>query len=115
MELVRCEKTDSDCKGRVYRYRESNYISASGEIVIKQSFRLLKRLSCPGCEKCGWMMETLSEDMSCGCLPEIKGHPQADGIYQLVFKAGAPDWETGVVEDWEWYFVKCIPQEGESE
>ena len=32
-------------------------------------------------------------------------HPEDGSIYEAVFHAGSPDWETGYTEEWEWELV----------
>lgn len=40
------------CKGTYYRYIESQYKGAKGQLVLTQELRVLKSLSCPGCASC---------------------------------------------------------------
>lgn len=103
-KLYHCEKTEDGCKGLFYRYRENNYISQSGEIVISQSLRPLKKLSCPGCDKCSGTDECLQEDISCDTMPTIKGKLTDQGIYELIYIPGSRDYETGCYDGWEWEF-----------
>lgn len=53
----------SECKGLIYRANRSQYIQ--NNIIGERTYlKLLKRKSCPGCEKCGWMIEYLDETIS---------------------------------------------------
>lgn len=52
------------CKGRFYRYTQSAYRANDGSVQTKETFKLLKRDSCKGCEKCGWIEEDIAEVIS---------------------------------------------------
>jgi len=59
------EPDDSpECKGRIYRCRKRHFLTKRGECVYITEFVPQKRLSCPGCEKCGYIDDYLSECMS---------------------------------------------------
>ena len=76
------ESQESNCKGRIYRYKESAYISARGDWCAKQSMVLMKRMSCSGCEDCGGLIELLEQI----CYPEEIIFPnklKTDGLYIL--------------------------------
>ena len=50
------EKTEArkhPCKGVFFRVRENAFYQ-NDRIVKSIEFRKPKRISCPGCEKCGW-------------------------------------------------------------
>lgn len=49
------------CKGLVFRYTSSTYLSKHGSIEVRQSLRLLKRQSCTGCALCGWVIDEIKE------------------------------------------------------
>lgn len=56
---VKIEKGKNlECKGRVYKCYINSYMSRT-TIQTHKSLRLLKRKSCQGCDKCGWMDEAL--------------------------------------------------------
>ena len=56
----------ADCKGRIFRYHQNTYISKSGEIIVKDVFKPLKKLSCPGCEKCNGLIACLKDSLRDG-------------------------------------------------
>lgn len=58
------EELKNSCKGRVYRCTINQYYSSHKSIEVRKSLRLLKRESCSGCEKCEWLDEFLSEEIS---------------------------------------------------
>jgi hypothetical protein len=63
MNLFDEEKEESKCKGIVYRGVVSSYISSHNSVEVRKSLRILKRESCPGCSKCGWMNDFINEDI----------------------------------------------------
>ena len=56
------EETEQECPGLFWRAKVSSYISG-GYIGVKKTLYFLKKMSCSGCEKCGWVMEFISEDI----------------------------------------------------
>ena len=60
-------KNDSDngCKGIFWRGSVNCYVDR-GNIIVKKSLKLMKRMSCPGCENCDWLSEYFREDVADG-------------------------------------------------
>lgn len=96
------------CKGRIYRVVISSYLSAHNSIELRKSARVLKRRSCTGCAKCGWIEETLlehSDEKILNCLQDI----QEEGIYRLCWKTSeeSEGWEYPTYTNIEnFYLVK---------
>ena len=100
------ERVKDSCKGLFYRLRINDHIDSRGNIVFQTRLSLLKRKSCPGCEKCGGLIECVQEDFANDCAPIIKGrHPVDEGLYQLVFIPGGVDYESGCLDSWELHFI----------
>ena len=77
------------CKGRIYRYKESAYITPLGDWCAKQSMALMKRMSCSGCVDCGGLIELLEQT----CYPEEVILPDSlkqDGLYILDLEKDDP-------------------------
>jgi hypothetical protein len=90
------------CKGRIYRGYVSQFVS-EGRIVERRELRLLKRKSCHGCAKCGYLEEDLKEDIACSApdLARIKLDTiENKKLYTLYTVIDNKDWETGQVDDW---------------
>jgi hypothetical protein len=103
--LASNDKAISACKGKVYRGKRNAFINAKGEYVYQERMLPLKRQSCSGCEKCGWMDDELPEFISNDTLPII--HQIEDGAtYRLSVVDESRDWESGQVDDWDFEFVK---------
>ena len=92
------------CKGLFFRGRRS-FFATDGGYGVREQMRLLKRKSCQ-CEACQELFSHFKDDLREGLEPLVPLAGIEDGkLYTLVFKPGMPDWETGVVEDWEWAFI----------
>jgi len=91
------------CKGRIYRCRDTQYITSRGwSSSVSMSF--LKKKSCPGCDQCGYLEDDLHES-SCERLVDIKPRVQDQALYQLMIVDISTDWETGYVDDWSVAFI----------
>ena len=90
------------CKGLFFRCRFNTFINSKHELVSTIRMVPLKRLSCKGCEQCGWMPEYLWEDMSNDTCPDLTEVEDGEA-YKLIFIPDPPDYETGIVESG--YFV----------
>lgn len=97
----------AECKGMVFRYRENFYWSGT-RYVWQESMNLLKRKSCPGCEKCWGLREDLHE-LSTGNYsrpPILPSNPKDQGLYTLIYTNVSTDYETGWVDDYDIEFVE---------
>ena len=93
------------CNGAIYRYKQNLYLGSRGEIVYKDSFIPMKKLSCKGCECCYWIYESLSDMISNGNII-IPNNLEDGELYYLSVTNISTDWETGVVDDFDFMFVK---------
>ena len=91
------EKTE--CKGKVYRYRQEHYLGKKGEIIFKEIMTPMKKLSCPGCESCGWWEDELSNE-----LPPMPSKAEPGLLYYLAIENERRDWETGNIEGYDVVF-----------
>jgi len=99
------------CKGLIFRGKRNAFISGRGDYVYTERMALLKRKSCKGCERCGYMMEELEEFLSNDYLPIIPTHLENGQLYKLTVTNISKDWETGIVDDWDLEFIKYIEKE----
>lgn len=110
LDLKLNEDTDrSKCKGRVYRFRRSVYLSRRGEVVEQQKFIPMKRLSCPGCEFCMFIDDALYDEMDQykenGI--DVDTSTLTDGdLFSLDVVDSHRDWESGMVDEIYLGFVK---------
>ena len=94
-----------NCKGKIYKYKESRFVRKSGAIVTTREFVPIKRLSCKGCEHCGNIVELVDDYIQCDEI--VSDNYENGGLYKLMansFRVGRYDepdeW------DYELYFSK---------
>lgn len=105
------KKEGSTCQGRVYRYTEAGFTGKRGRIALHQELRLQKKLSCPGCEKCGWQDDDLREGLACSGRGYLQFEPglKSGDYVKLVLEVTGTDWETGHADEWHLKCVKHVP------
>ena len=98
------------CKGRIYRGRVNAYVS-NDTYVYQEKMVFLKRLSCKGCDSCGFLIDDLQErsfePKRYG--PIIKNIEDGE-LYELKVVNIQKDWETGYADDWDLEFVKIVKE-----
>jgi hypothetical protein len=98
------------CKGLVFRYHENIYWKDG--IHKKQSWRLLKRDSCPGGCSPSCKRDLFDEDVSQCDIQDVPiswpDKPLDGEKYRLYFIPGSRDWETGYCDDWSWKMVEVL-------
>jgi hypothetical protein len=104
-EIKVTKNRGSRCRGRFFRFGESIFVSSHGSVEVRKSFRLLKKMSCPGCDECRQFDEDLSV-CDVDEVIELPDKPVHGKIYELKFVPGVRDWETGILEEWHWTLVK---------
>lgn len=90
------------CKGKVYKCKENMFINKKGEIIFKQTFVPMKKLSCDGCESCGWIDDTLRESVEEDyfVLSEDEVYENNE-LYYICATNIERDWESGLVDAWD--------------
>ena len=87
------------CKG-VFSY------GGKGRTLFSQELKILRRLSCKGCEKCDGIYETLHEQTSLDMIPFPSGSACHGDIVKLEIEVTSRCYETGMADDWEVTFKK---------
>lgn len=95
------DETTKPCKGLFFRGYSSVYYR-NGIIKRTDELRLLKRMSCPGCDKCGWVLDTLSECTDNIIIPAIKNGK----IYSIHSINESRDWETRIIDSYDLEFFE---------
>lgn len=70
------------CKGLIFRYKKYNWFWNSHQIRLecRESFRLLKKESCPGCKECEKALDDINDkDLIIG----ISRNPVHGQLYKL--------------------------------
>lgn len=104
------EPVPETCKGLMYRCRVNIYQNSQGAYVETKRMVPLIRKSCTGCEKCGWLLDMLDEEIGL-CRDWSKGtlftdEPEHGAMYEYMVTSSSRDWETGYVDDYTTGFVK---------
>lgn len=86
-----------DCKGLYWRGSENIFIDGDGRIKQTNELRILKKKSCPGCEKCGWIFDEISGSIDCGVASNLLSKIEHGKLYQLKCDT-TTEWETGITE-----------------
>lgn len=93
------------CGGLFYRGRVNHYINSNGAYIADVRMIPLRRKSCKGCERCGFLQDDLKESISCETFP-IMDNIIDGAIYELRVTNESTDWETGHVDDYDLEFFK---------
>lgn len=101
-------KKENACKGQIFKADVSFYRTSRG-FAETTKLNLMKRMSCPGCEYCGWVFEEISK-IGYGYDFTIPNEIEHGKFYTLVMTNPNRDWETGVVDDWDVEVVEFEPQ-----
>ena len=96
---------DHICKGKIYRGIQNAYIGSKGEYVYQERMIPLKRKSCPGCKKCGYLQDAINDELFNESFPIINDI-QDQALYELQIVNESRDYESGMIDDWEIEFVK---------
>ena len=109
MARLQFDENENTCKGLIYKLRVSRYLDSKGNYVKKRVFVRQRRLSCKGCDRCGWLLETLSEDVSYDITPIVQEYHN-NGYYRLITTNHSYDRESGVMDGWNMEFVYISEQ-----
>lgn len=80
------ESDEQECSGRIYRAELNNFINRKREYVSQIRMVPVKRKSCSGCIKCGYIDAYLSDDVANGPYPTIPDNVQDAELYILIGK-----------------------------
>lgn len=115
LDLAKCfevEEEPTACPGVYFRYTENNYVTNGGtKFVVQKQISLLKKISCTGCDECGWMLD----DAVNGMHDRGDAHFEFDDrlrhgdIVTLEFVVDGRDWEMGYVDDSHLKVIKATP------
>ena len=103
------EENSANCKDKIYKARVSQFSTKRG-IGFTVYLEERVKLSCPGCEACGWIPDTLQNYVAEG--GNVLGLEEAeDGqLYTIGMCNVSYDRETGYADDWD---LELIPLPGD--
>lgn len=98
----------SVCPGQYYRYLESAYKTNTGFATTRE-LRLLKRISCVGCETCVPIVDDVQEGIASSGRNylEFSADLNPGDIVRLEIVEDSRDWESGLCEDWHSRVVRA--------
>ena len=96
---------EETCKGLIYRCQVNQFLNAKGTYIDSIRMEPLKRMSCPGCDRCAYLRDQTREHISMGT-PPIINNPVSSALYELRITNLSRDYETGYPDDWDMVFVK---------
>lgn len=91
------------CKGLIFRCTVNTFVNAKGEYIHQERMIPMKRLSCPGCENCGFIRDNFREYTEENLVGVDK--IEHGRLYRLRIIEGPPNWKTGVPDDFEMEFL----------
>lgn len=83
LEINVIKSESKPCKGLVYRGYNQVYDTKTG-FEHKQGFSRRKRLSCPGCDQCGGLLD-YANDCLTDCVSRLQDEEIKDGHYYQLF------------------------------
>lgn len=93
------------CKGIVFRCILNAYIAHDDSYVEKIMMRPLKRKSCKGCVRCGWIIDSMRESVGDERFPIIHD-AMPNALYKVIVVNEQEDWETGFIDDFDLEFKR---------
>lgn len=93
------------CNGRIYRAAVNTFLNSRGDIVYKELFRFMKRMSCKGCEQCGYLSDDLHEELACQTF-KTPADVEHGALYRLATTNIGYDYETGICDSWDIELIK---------
>ena len=94
------DKTKESCDGAIFRADVQNYRTKRGGFGFTIKLNPVKKLSCPGCEKCGWQDFEFGEVCNDWPINGIESVEHGE-LYIISVCNESTDWETGQIDDWE--------------
>jgi hypothetical protein len=107
---INLSESNDKCKGLIYRARKNVFINSRGEIIDSKRMIPMKRLSCPGCRQCEFLLGDLREWIYDYPITVKPGFEDGE-LYELCVLWHSTDWETGLYDDYEIGFEKLVDDE----
>ncbi len=93
-----------ECKGLFFRVSVNDYfVRERNEYTYSTRLRLLKSISCPGCNQCQWLLDNYGE---CGDIPILPDDLSNGDVVTLGVTNISHDYETGYVDGYDLRFSK---------
>ncbi len=100
---------NTSCKGTIYKADVQHCVTKKG-VLFSVRLNKMKRLSCKGCEHCGWLDDELSEiDPEVWPIIDIQDVEHGK-LYVINVTNIAKDWETGFADSWDLKVNEYVPE-----
>ncbi len=101
------KKEEKHCQGQVFKANVQNFRTKRNDFGFSVRLIPMKRMSCPGCEKCGWQSEIFGEISN--DWPIVGIESVEDGkFYTISVCNESRDWESGQINDWDLCLIEYI-------
>ena len=94
------DKETTFCPGRVFKATAQNYTTKNGGFGFTVRLVPVKKMSCPGCEKCMWQRDNFGEVTNDWPLLGIEGCENGK-FYTVKGCNESRDNETGQIDSWD--------------
>jgi hypothetical protein len=115
MNLIEEIKTEAkNCTGLIFRGYVTQYRGGNDGTTIneRKGLKLLKRKSCNMCPSCGYDLDMIGEYLNDGL---IDFSPIEDGkLYRVIMTNFGRDWETGIIDEWDYEIVEVKDEDTNS-
>jgi hypothetical protein len=102
------DNRETACIGLTFKGHVTVF-SKQGRVERRESLNIMRRLSCKGCPKCGWIRDELQETIN---MNKLIMPPIEEGmLYTIQMVNVSTDWESGYVDD---YDMEVIPLVGDT-
>jgi len=109
---TRFDPNKKGCRGVFFRGKKNVWFDYhKGRLVYKQELRLLKRISCDGCQDCGWIFDQMSDMIGSDGIIYPKYGIEEGKMYTIAVTNESRDWETGIVDNWDFKIVEVEENE----
>jgi len=99
-------KDEKPCKGLIFRGYSSFYTHNDNRIESREGVKLLKKKSCSGCERCGWMWEDITESIACDGAVIFPQNIENGELYSVRVVNEYKNWEGEYSYDLEIYKIE---------
>lgn len=101
---------EKHCQGQVFKANVQNFRTRMNGFEFSVRLVPMKRISCPGCEKCDWQSESFSEVSN--DWPIVGIESVEDGKFYIIDVCNeSRDWESGQIDAWDLRLIEYIPEE----
>jgi len=101
------DKNIKECKGLVFKgYHSTFYDNLTKKIEHREGIRLLKRRSCPGCEKCFFFLDDMNDMILIDGLNFPEDGIENGKLYTIIVTNVGRDWESGLVDEWDFSIIE---------